>query len=239
MAYALNRIPRSELTEEICRVAVSKIPVSLKYVPEQFQTESVLTAAFAAEKASQIRDTLMTMTSLVHVIKPDLGVYLRSVENNAFSINVIPDEIKTDEFMRMAITINPHVLTAVENQTYIICMMGVQAVPAGLAYIRIQTRELCLISSMKYISGFQFIRDNAHRKYVARIILMMKLKSLLALGLSLALLVEVVSATERKCSLRRVYPKERPVGWRSFSEETLSLTELWALVGVIRASRSN
>jgi len=94
--------------------------------------------------------------------------------------------------------------------------------------------------------AFQFIRDIYHQKYVARVVIATKLQSLMAVGLSLALLVEVAAATEYAAKLRRMYPKDLlvrgmdikdpPAEWSFFGEETLSLTELWALADVLRSS---
>ncbi|MFA7286892.1 MAG: hypothetical protein WC052_04515 [Patescibacteria group bacterium] len=148
------------------------------------------------------------------------------------TIRFLSKKQQTDELCQLAIDRAPHNLRFVKNQTRKLCASAVKKSAlstvqdksdstAVMHMIRVQTRETCLACYEVNRNVFQGIRNDSHRRFVARHVSVDFVLALREAGLSTHLLVNVLEQMESD-----LYPT------LNYNSNSLSPTQLWSIVAL-------
>jgi len=178
--YALQFIKDpTNLTTEICGLAVKENPTTLRYVPINLMTEEICVSAVERDGLTlEYTKHLMTYEmcliavkqnslALIHVKKQFIttDIYELTLRDDGLLLQFITEQ--TEDLCKMAITQNGLALQYVKYQTDEICSIAVQQNGLSLEYVRDQTETVCILAIKQNSLALEYVKDMTNEIYNA------------------------------------------------------------------------
>lgn len=158
-------------TKELCEIAVSKDPLILELINDEFKTKELCEMAIAKDPFAIMYVNCQTeeMCNMAFATQPTTFPYLKyktpamyqkAVNTYGLFLEHIDDQ--TVDICMQAITNNPDALQFVKDKTYEMCELAIGKRGSCIKYIDDQADELCKLAVKMDGTAIRYIKNQTH-----------------------------------------------------------------------------